>query len=217
MRKAKKVLKEKGIFGILMGILSSVIEFPVIMMPGILGHGLRGIYFKKKLKKVGNGVVIDVGVNISSPQNTSIDDNTWIDKYVILDGGRTGRISIGKNVHIAPFTIINGGGNVRIGDYVGIAAGSRVFSATDSYKGGKRMSGPMIPDDERNVIRKPIVIEKDAFIGLNSVIMPGVTIGEGAIVGANSLVLETVPPWTIVVGSPAKRIKKRPSLKVYKI
>lgn len=53
------------------------------------------------------------------------------------------------------------------------------------------------------------VIKSDAWIGMNAMIMPGVTIGEGAIVAAGSVVSKDVPPYTIVGGNPAKEIKKR--------
>ena len=53
-----------------------------------------------------------------------------------------------------------------------------------------------------------IIIEKDAWIGTGSVILPGVRIGEGAVVGANSVVRKDVPPYTVVGGVPAKEIKK---------
>ena len=53
------------------------------------------------------------------------------------------------------------------------------------------------------------VIKSDAWIGMNAIIMPGVSIGEGAIVAAGSVVSKNVPPYTIVGGNPAKEIKKR--------
>ena len=53
------------------------------------------------------------------------------------------------------------------------------------------------------------IIESDAWIGMNAMIMPGVTIGEGAIVAAGSVVAKDVAPYTIVGGNPAKVIKKR--------
>jgi acetyltransferase-like isoleucine patch superfamily enzyme len=52
-----------------------------------------------------------------------------------------------------------------------------------------------------------IIIENGVMIGMNSTIMPGVTIGEGSIIGANSLVVCDIPPWTIAAGNPAKVIK----------
>ncbi len=52
-----------------------------------------------------------------------------------------------------------------------------------------------------------IILEKNCQIGMGAVILPGVTVGEGAIVGANSLVTKDVEPWTIVAGQPAKLMK----------
>ncbi|MCG7406848.1 CatB-related O-acetyltransferase [Paenibacillus sp. ACRRX] len=53
------------------------------------------------------------------------------------------------------------------------------------------------------------IIESDAWIGMNAMILPGVKIGEGAIVAAGSVVVKDVPPYTIVGGNPAKELKKR--------
>ena len=56
---------------------------------------------------------------------------------------------------------------------------------------------------------KPVLIKEGAFIGINSVIMPGVTIGKHAVIGANSVVTKDVPPFAVVGGVPAKIIKYR--------
>lgn len=55
-----------------------------------------------------------------------------------------------------------------------------------------------------------VVLKKGCSIGLGSIIMPGVTIGEGAIIGAGSVVTKSIPDWTIAVGNPAKVIKQIP-------
>jgi hypothetical protein len=54
-----------------------------------------------------------------------------------------------------------------------------------------------------------VVIEDDCFIGINAVIMPGITIGKGAVIGANSVVTKNVAPYSIVAGNPAREINKR--------
>jgi acetyltransferase-like isoleucine patch superfamily enzyme len=58
--------------------------------------------------------------------------------------------------------------------------------------------------------RKKILLKKGCMIGIGSIILPGVTIGEGSIVGAGSLVSKDIPAWTVAVGSPAKVIRKIP-------
>ncbi len=59
-------------------------------------------------------------------------------------------------------------------------------------------------------IKNKIFLKKGCLIGMGSMILPGVTIGEGAIVGAGSLVTKDIPAWTIVAGRPAKVIKEIP-------
>lgn len=68
----------------------------------------------------------------------------------------------------------------------------------------------MIGDDYAKLpyTRKKIILKKGCLLGMNTMVMPGVTIGEGAIVGAGSLVTSDVPAWSIAVGSPAKVVKK---------
>lgn len=87
---------------------------------------------------------------------------------------------------------------VKIGNYVGIAKG--VAIQTHGGAGCVRKEHP-----DFDVFGK-VVIEDWAYIGLNSQIMPGVTIGEGALVAAGSIVTKSVAPHTVVGGNPAKFI-----------
>ena len=64
------------------------------------------------------------------------------------------------------------------------------------------------PENRSATYGRPIVLEDKVWIGINSTILPGVTIGYGAIVGAQSVVTRDVPPMTIVAGNPARIIKK---------
>ncbi|WP_442862504.1 DapH/DapD/GlmU-related protein [Bacillus sp. USDA818B3_A] len=73
-----------------------------------------------------------------------------------------------------------------------------------------------IPYDLKN-IRKPIIIEVNSWIGQRAIILPGVTIGEGAVVGAGSVVTKDVEPCSIVGGNPAKHIKYRDKDVYYKL
>jgi maltose O-acetyltransferase len=61
-------------------------------------------------------------------------------------------------------------------------------------------------DDMPDVKSSPIVIEEDVWIGFNSTILKGVTIGKGAIIGAGSMVTKDVPPYAVVVGIPQRQI-----------
>jgi acetyltransferase-like isoleucine patch superfamily enzyme len=66
-----------------------------------------------------------------------------------------------------------------------------------------------LPLEQRNPIIGVVHIEKDAFIGANSVVHPNVRIGKGAVIGSNSLVINDIEPWSINAGSPCKKIGER--------
>ena len=162
-------------------------------------------------KKAGKNLKIFEYAKIIKPEVIEIGDNSEIDDFTFINGGKG--IKIGRYVHISRFVSVIGGGELYLGDYTVLADGARILTGTDSYHGGTRMS-TCLPLEQRNLKVSYVRIEKDAFVGTNSVVHPDVTIGEGAIIGSNSLVLKDIEPWTINVGSPCRVIKKRPRLKV---
>ena len=180
----------------------------ILNMPGPLGYKLRQIYFSRVLKELGFNSLIDVGVQVTGPQNVSIGDYTWIDSYVRLESVM-GDISIGNRVHVGSGAVLSGFGGLEIGDYVGIGSGAKIYSQSETPVLGKRLGGPMIPEEEKGFKCEPIVIQKEVMVGAGAVILPGVTLGEGAVVGANSLVTKNVPHYTIVMGVPARIAGKR--------
>ena len=95
---------------------------------------------------------------------------------------------------------------IAIEDNVSIASGSRLLCHQRDF------SDYCVGDDYMKLgyTVKPIVLKKGCLVGMESFIMPGVTIGEGAIVGAGSIVTKDIPAWTIATGSPAKVIKSIP-------
>lgn len=112
------------------------------------------------------------------------------------------KIIIGNNVGISGSSI-NATTTITIEDNVLIGSGC-LISDTDSH--------PLLWEDRlcnNNDItsKAPITIKKNAFIGARSIILKGVTIGEGAVVGAGSVVSKDVPPYTVVCGNPAKIVK----------
>ncbi|MHA1917910.1 MAG: acyltransferase [Candidatus Ranarchaeia archaeon] len=161
------------------------------------------------LKKCGENVKIYPTSKIINPAVISIGDNSMIDDFTFVNGGKS--TNIGRYVHIASFSSIIGGGVFELGDFSVLACGSRVLTGTDTYHDGSRMS-TALPDSQRNPTVGKVIIGKDAFIGTNSVIHPNVKIGEGAIIGSNSLVISDVPPYTINTGTPCKVVKKRPKI-----
>ncbi len=212
---------------------SDLFESFIRNINGHLGNNIRHIYYKKRLKHLGNNTIIDTGVYITNPKCITIFDNTHIDKNVILVAGLPrpdrktikknnleykkgrGEISIGKYCHIANNVILIGQGGVDIRDYVGIGANSMIYSQSHHYTSSDNSDKKiykfttMAPIDEQCVIEAPVVMDKNSALGANSVILPGTTINENSWVGVNSYVIGTIPSNVIAIGSPAKVIKKR--------
>lgn len=127
-----------------------------------------------------------------------------IDDFVLIYAKE--KITIGSYVHIANFTSITGGNNLFIGNYAAISQGCRILTATDDFSNWG-FGNSTIANQYRNIKSEPIHIGDYCIIGANSVILPGVTIGEGATVGANSVVTKSLGPWGVYLGN--KKIKER--------
>lgn len=95
---------------------------------------------------------------------------------------------------------------ITIEDHVSIASGTRLLCHQRDFR------NYCVGDDYMDLgyIVKPIVLKKGCLVGMESFVMPGVTIGEGAIVGAGSLVTKDIPAWTVAAGRPAKVLKEIP-------
>lgn len=163
---------------------------------------------------IGQDVVIWPLAKIVSPEVISIGDSVIIDDFVFFMGGQES--TIGSFVHIASFTSITGGGEFIMEDFAGLSGGVQVYTGNEDYSGGC-LTNPAVPAPYRIPIRSFVHIKKHAIIGANSVILPGIVIGEGAVVGANSLVTKDCMPWTIYVGSPAKPLRPRPSDRILEL
>jgi dTDP-4-amino-4,6-dideoxy-D-glucose acyltransferase len=126
--------------------------------------------------------------------DVTVDPSSRVDDFCVLSG----HIIIGRYVHLSCHASIIG--DVVMEDFSGLSGGVRVYAKSDDYS-GEWMTNPTVPSHLTNVHSEPVRICKHAIIGANSVILPGVTIGEGAAVGANSVIRKDVEPWTIVVGT----------------
>lgn len=160
------------------------------------------------LKSFGENVFISANVEIRRPHIVSVGNHVAIDSGFYC----TTQAEFGDYIHIAPYVTVIGGANAhfRMSHFTNLAAGTRVICGTDEYL-GYGLVGSTVPDMYRDkVVIEPVLLEMFANVGTNVVIMPGVTLGEGSVVGACSLVTKDTEPWTVNFGVPAKPIKVRP-------
>lgn len=151
------------------------------LVPTTIGVLLRGIIAKIFFKKC--------------------DGFAWIQPKVIIV--HSDRIKIGKNFGVNSGTYINGVGEIEIGNYVLLGNNVTISSGIHPIDGDT----PTV--FERKTIPKKIIIEDDVWIGAGAIIMPGVKLAKGTVVGANSIVTKDTEEYSVVVGSPAKMIRKR--------
>jgi acetyltransferase-like isoleucine patch superfamily enzyme len=156
-------------------------------------------------KKIGKNVKVSDKASIYNPELISIDDYSRIDDFCVVSG----KVDIGKYVHITPMCLIAGGEpGVYLSDFCTLAYGVKIFAQSDDYSGGT-MVNSLVNSRFKSETFAKVSLLKHVVIGANSVVLPGVTIAEGCSAGAMSLFNKSTDAWGIYVGSPAKRIKER--------
>ncbi|HKU16475.1 MAG TPA: acyltransferase [Steroidobacteraceae bacterium] len=112
-------------------------------------------------------------------------------------------LELGDDVDLALGVIVTSGGGVRIGARTLVGYRSQILSTNHR-----------VPPDGGRIFgaghdRKPVVIGPDVWIGAQVIVLPGVTVGEGAVIAAGSVVTKSVPPYAIVAGVPAHPVRMR--------
>lgn len=186
-----------------------------------LAHGRDRSPLPLKLKKtdflyLGKEVCIWPQAKIVNSRKVSIGHKSTIDDFTfIYTGGEP--IYIGRFVHISGHCTITGSGGLTMEDFTGISHGVRIMTSDEDYSRGTCLTNVTIPNEFRTVRSARVVLKKHALVGCNSVILPGVTIGEGCTVGAKCLVTRDLPSWTVCVGWPARPIKERPRNRILEL
>ncbi|MGF9964010.1 acyltransferase [Bacillus rhizoplanae] len=141
---------------------------------------LKGFCLKNIFKNIGENINVRSNISYHSGKNISIGDNSGIGDRCFLQD--IDEITIGNNVLMGPEVLI--------------------YTANHKHKRDQLII-------EQGIYTKKVVIQDDVWIGTRAIILPGVTIGEGAVVAANAVVTKDVEPYSIVGGSPAKKIGER--------
>lgn len=169
----------------------------------------KGVELGREVR-LGPGVDFNLGGsyrNTLKPAGTEgeirIGEQGWIEKGAVL-WAFDGSIQTGTNVFLGPYVTIYGHGGVEIGDQTLVSMHATILSSSHT-----------VPEKSKEIRAQPDIllptkIGRDCWIGANAMILGGVTIGNGCVVGAGSVVTKDLPAYSIAVGVPAKIIKSRP-------
>jgi len=170
---------------------------------------MRRICFRALVKKLGSGVAIQRSVSVIHPETFEIGDRVFIGEQTIIQGRFDGRCVIGAGVWIGPQSYFDAR-DLVIGDHVGWGPGAKVLGSEHT---GLPADIPLIQTDLQIA---PVRIGSCADIGVNAIILPGITVGHAAIVGAGAVVTRDVPEFAKVAGVPARVIGWRKEQKSMK-
>ncbi|MFZ4790780.1 MAG: acyltransferase [Candidatus Competibacteraceae bacterium] len=171
------------------------------LMRRVLWHSLVG--------HCGAGLQVEPGVGFKHPETFKIGTGVFIGSQSYLQGRFDGCCVIGDHTWIGPQSYFDAR-DLVLEDHVGWGPGAKVLGSAHT---GVPIDIPIIESD---LEIKPVRIQKWADIGTNAVLLPGVTVGQGAIVGAGAVVTHDVPAFAKVAGAPAKIIGWRKDNEVKK-
>ena len=171
---------------------------------------LRSLWLRNAFKKCPNNVYLGRIGHVEHPEcvtlgsGVSFGDNFYI--YVNKHKGNpTPEILIGDNCWFGADNHITANLRIEIGDNV--LTGKRVTISDNNHGNSERETLGQAPRLREIVSKGPVRIGNNVWIGENSVVLSGVTIGDGAIIAAGSIVTKDVPPYAIVGGNAAKVLK----------
>ena len=163
---------------------------------------MRRVIWRALVRCMGSGVQIGVNVGFKHIETFEIGDGVFIGDHANIQGWFQGTCIIGNHVWIGPQSYFDAR-DMIIEEYVGWGPGAKVLGSAHT---GVPADVPIIQTD---VESKPVRVGKWADIGVNAILLPGVTVGEGSIVGAGAVVTADVPPFAIVAGVPARFLRWR--------
>jgi acetyltransferase-like isoleucine patch superfamily enzyme len=152
---------------------------------------------------------VEEGVQIKGAERITMGKGCQVQFGTVLHGGglewsdRRGYIRLGDRVFIGPHCTLFGAGGIEIHDdalispHVVITSHQHTFDRLDALI------------REQSSQFAPVVVEADVWIGAGAILLPGITVGRGAVIGAGAVVTKDVPAGAIVVGVPARVIRRR--------
>lgn len=194
------------------------------VIPSVWGVALRSQAYKKTLGRVGENCFIDKNVQFRVPKRIFLGNRVYLGENVRLDACfKTSQIKIGNNVRIQRNSTLKAGigeiivhDGVTIAQRVGLAGdggleigkNSIIANGVEIITGNYIFDNPLIPIKRQGVELEGIEIGEDVWLGVYTIVLPGVRIGSGAVIGAGSVVTKDIPSYSIAFGNPAK-VKRR--------
>jgi acetyltransferase-like isoleucine patch superfamily enzyme len=194
----------------LKGVLRSVYETHYLirdLIRNLLSFFYSGPLFRSRCETAGKGLHVWLMPHVVGPVKVYVGDDVKIFGHVgIMSSSRYApRLVIGDGVNLGHNVSITVNKEVVIEERCNIASGVRIVDSDAHPRNTEdRIKGMPPPPDEV----KPVRICKWAWLSADCMIMKGVTVGEGAVVGAGSIVVVDVPPYSIVMGNPARVVVK---------
>ncbi len=181
----------------------------------ILDYSAKLRIKKNRNVKISNSATVSAyrRICLKDGSRLNIDDNTMIQGTIVTECNEA-CVSIGARTFVGGSTIISAN-EITIGNDVLISWGCTIVDHNAHSISWSKRSNDVVDwaigkKDWQHVAKGKIRIHNKAWIGTNVIVLKNVTIGEGAVVGAGSVVVKDVPPWTIVAGNPASIIRLIP-------
>lgn len=155
------------------------------------------------LKHVGDNVVIEEGVRIFHPETISLGNRVYIGHETMLKGYYKGYLEVGSGSWIGQRCFFHSAGGLRIGENVGIGPEVKILTSAHDFDSTRQ------PVMHFPLKFAPVEIRAGVDVGIAAILLPGVTIGEGAVIGAGSVVTADVPSYEVWAGVPARKLRDR--------
>lgn len=163
---------------------------------------VRRICVQAIARRCGSNLRISPGVSFRHVETFDIGNGVMIGEQAVIHGRIDGSCVIGNKAWIGPQCFLDAR-DLVIGNNVGLGPGAKILGSMHT---GLPIDVPIIATDLRIAT---VSIDDDADIGMGAILLPGTSVGRGAIVGAGAVVTHDVPPYAKVAGSPARLIGYR--------
>ena len=156
-------------------------------------------------RTIGQSVRISSRAAFYHCERIDLGEGCRIDDFCVVSGS----VTIGKHVHIAAHSLVDGGDEgIEFRNFAVLAYGCYVFAVSDDYS-GESLTSLTVPSKFKKLVRGKIVFGEYSIAGTGTIIFPGASLGEGTAVGAGSVLTKPADPWWIYRGRPARKVKER--------